>query len=317
MQPIPLELLIFSTNQEGISKDNHHMARNTSVLNTATEYVITLTHLGRYGSTLSLSVGSSAQLENWSKDIALQIGRLTKSKRRFEVEKIKTPNFSSTMKVNCSCIYKDRLVLGTDSGLFVESGHSFSNVLQVEKILQIGILEHYNMLLILSERLLLQFSLNVLDGESVDETQGKKVSSNVTFFKQGVCLDHLLVCAVRSAQLTSRLKVYEPVGLGVSNRKGKMGRLFNPHNEALNVFKELFIPAETKSLHFMTNSLCVGSVKGFELVDLATSKLQSLLDEKDKSLEFAMKKESLKPLGLFKLDEEEFLVCFSGIKGLN
>ncbi len=67
--------------------------------------------------------------------------------------------------------------------------------------------------------------------------RGKKIGSHVSFFKQGVCADRTLVCAVKSTTLTATIKVLEPMGLGVSNLRGKIGKLFRATNDSLRVFK--------------------------------------------------------------------------------
>jgi hypothetical protein len=42
---------------------------------------------------------------------------------------------------------------------------------------------------------------------------------------------------VKSAALSSTIKVYEPTGLGVSNLHGKIGKMFGNSNEGLRLDK--------------------------------------------------------------------------------
>ena len=58
-----------------------------------------------------------------------------------------------------------------------------------------------------------------------DKLRPKKIGSNVTFFRQGVCNNMALVCTVKSTALTATIKVLAPVGLGVSNLHGKIGKV--------------------------------------------------------------------------------------------
>ena len=106
--------------------------------------------------------------------------------------------------------------------------------------------------------------------------KGKKIGSNVSFFKQGMCSERNLVCAVKSTTLTATIKVLEPVGLGISNLRGKIGKLFRATNDSLRVFKEFYIPTESTSIHFLKTKLCVGCLKGFEIVDLDSLSTQGL-----------------------------------------
>ena len=62
-------------------------------------------------------------------------------------------------------------------------------------------------------------------------------------------------------------------------------------------------------MHFLKSKLCVGCVKGFEIVDLETLDTQGLLDPADSSLDFVQKRENVKPLAIFRIDGE-FLLCY-------
>lgn len=71
------------------------------------------------------------------------------------------------------------------------------------------------------------------DGNSNEKFKAKKIGSSVNFFRQGISSNKTLVCTVKSAALSSTIKVYEPMGLGVSNLHGKIGRMFGNSNDGL------------------------------------------------------------------------------------
>lgn len=82
----------------------------------------------------------------------------------------------------------------------------------------------------------------------------------------------------------------------------------------------MYIPSETKSLHFLTTKLCVGCTKGFELVkleDLATQGtifiyiFLALLDPTDESLEFVLKRETVRPIAIFRVSDGSFFLCYN------
>ncbi|KAJ3195990.1 RHO1 GDP-GTP exchange protein 2, partial [Irineochytrium annulatum] len=127
----------------------------------------------------------------------------------------------------------------------------------------------------------------------------------------GVCTDRTLLCAVRTAPLTSTVKVFEPVGLGNSKRRGKLGKLFMGSSDSLRLFKEFYVPAEASSIHFLKTKFCVGCAKGFEIVDFETLDTQGLLDPSDSSLVFAMGKENLKPISIFRVIENNYILCYN------
>jgi len=57
--------------------------------------------------------------------------------------------------------------------------------------------------------------------------------------------------------------------------------------------------------------MCVGCSRGFEIVDLESLDTQGLLDPNDESLEFVRKKESLRPMAIYRI-HNDFLLCYDG-----
>lgn len=77
------------------------------------------------------------------------------------------------------------------------------------------------------------------------------------------------------------------------------------------LFQEFYIPTESSSVHFLKSKLCVGCTKGFEIVDLETLDTQGLLDPADSSLDFVQKRETARPIAIYRI-EGEFLLCYDG-----
>jgi len=80
--------------------------------------------------------------------------------------------------------------------------------------------------------------------------------------------------------------------------------------------QEFYIPTESSSIHFLKTKLCVGCTKGFEIVDLETLDMQGLLDPSDASLDFVMKRGNVRPIAIYRI-EEDFLLCYDGMSGLH
>ena len=55
----------------------------------------------------------------------------------------------------------------------------------------------------------------------------------------------------------------------------------------------------------------MGCTKGFEIVDLETLDTQALLDPSDASLDFVQKREDVRPMAIFRIDND-FLLCYDG-----
>ena len=77
------------------------------------------------------------------------------------------------------------------------------------------------------------------------------------------------------------------------------------------MLQEFYIPVQSSSIHFLKTRLCVGCTNGFEIVDLETLDTQGLLDPADQSLNFVRKKEELRPMAIYRIDNE-FLLCYDG-----
>ncbi|KAI8852236.1 CNH domain-containing protein [Chytridium lagenaria] len=316
-RPIPLELIVIP------GADKKFTPASPSPVSSDAKLLLTINHLGRKGGVYNFIAESESSKIIW-RDHLTKCRNERMRRVRFEVQVLSDIRIPAPSRVNVAVYFNDKLVVGTDAGLFVgpegnssqllENGWSrFSKVLDFERILQIEILKDHDMLLILSDKTLLLFSLEALDVGSTDGSgrKGRKIADAINFFKSGICADRTLVCAVRSTPLTSTVKVFEPVGLGNSKRLGKLGKLFMSASDSLKLFKEFYIPAEATSLHFLKTKFCVGCTKGFEIVDFESLDTQGLLDPSDANLAFAMGKEPLKPLSIFRVAENNYLLCFN------
>lgn len=141
--------------------------------------------------------------------------------------------------------------------------------------------------------------------------RARKISTNASFFKTGVCLNRTLVCIVKSGTVSSTIKTLEPIDHhGRGGKKPPAIRKFlQGSNDLLRIYKEFYIPTESSSVHFLKSKLCVGCTKGFEIVDLDTLDTQGLLDPADSSLDFVQKRLDVRPLAIYRVDGD-FLLCY-------
>lgn len=56
----------------------------------------------------------------------------------------------------------------------------------------------------------------------------------------------------------------------------------------------------------------MGCTKGFEIVDLETLETQALLDPSDGALDFVQKREDVRPMAIYRI-ENDFLLCYDGM----
>lgn len=157
-----------------------------------------------------------------------------------------------------------KVVYGTDDGLYLsyfqERNRDPVKVLALREVLQVDVLEDYQLLVVLSgmtinipawssvtltffllvERQVITFPLNALD--RTDPLAGlkraKRIASQITFFKTGVCLGKTLVCIVKASPLSSTIKVLEPIDQNIrGGNKPTFRRLLQGGNDTLRVFK--------------------------------------------------------------------------------
>jgi len=140
--------------------------------------------------------------------------------------------------------------------------------------------------------------------------RAKRISSHTSFFKAGFCLGRVLVCIVKSSQLSSTFKTLEPIDQNIRGRaKPTFKKLLQGGNDTLKLFREFYIPVESTSIHYLKTKMCVGCSRGFEIVDLESLDTQGLLDPDDESLDFVRKRENLRPMAIYRI-LNEFLLCY-------
>lgn len=240
--------------------------------------------------------------------------------------------------------------IGTDSGVYISEyqnprgwirvgaicsvAHVYANKtqsIQMTKVTQIAVLEEFNLLIILSDKVLIAYHLDVIcppSGPPVPQTdasvrkapQKLSGSKDVGFFVAGKMKDRVLVFYQKRDGINSIFKILEPVlqkaatsksrWLGNSSRRGQ--------TEFFREYDEFYIPAETYGLNLFQSSLAVSTKRGLEVLTLdkkipwGVPILEADSKETKPHLDsIAARLKDLRPLGMFRLSEAEFLVAFS------
>ncbi|WVR07809.1 hypothetical protein IAU60_004852 [Kwoniella sp. DSM 27419] len=336
-RPIPLELLVLVTPDDNYNSGRLSATRNKLVTrqsggksSTAVNvppkpeskhgFSMTVIHLGKKGYSMQLWVDTYVSRKKWLENIDKQQTILRERSCVFVSETITEGTFGGLRKVNCISPYDmgHRMIYGTDEGVY------FSNlrddklrepvkVINLLDVTQVDVIEEFQLLIVLHERCVTTFPLDCLDPNDANAAlkRGKRISSHTSFIKSGTCLNKTLIAIVKSSTLSSTIKVMEPIDQSMRGKKapgGFMKRL-NGRDDALKLFKEFYIPTESSSVHFLKTKLCVGCTKGFEIVDLETLDMQGLLDPSDASLDFVLKRDNVRPIAIYRI-EEDFLLCY-------
>ncbi|KAL7970419.1 CNH domain-containing protein [Trichoderma sp. SZMC 28014] len=327
-RPIPLELLAIREMEEVIPSDGG-VKRSASSLLPAIRtnagdakkgegWPITFRHLGKAGYELTVYASNQAARKKWLEHIDASQQRLRARADFFTTTIISSNFFVGTNQVNCVSPFDGgrKLLYGTDNGVYISDRKNPDavprRVLETTSVTQIDILEEYQLLLVLSNKTLLSYSLSALTSEDPAlAKRPKKIQNHCSFFKSGICMGRHLVCCVKSSTLSTTIKVFEPNDAMTKGKKQKgLGKLMGGGFDELRPFKEFYIPTESSSVHFLKSKLCVACARGFEVVSLETLETQSLLDQADTSLDFVARKEGAKPIHIERLNGE-FLLNYS------
>lgn len=233
----------------------------------------------------------------------------------FSLTKYETRKFHGSNKINCAvpCYGGKKLLYGTDTGLWLSTVRTISMksnekivsdptlVISKVYVTQIEVLVEYSKLLVLADKILYEFDLSCTDSlDHVKNTKsGKVLAHNISFFKTGICDGKLIVCGGKVA--THSVVIFEPTNPFDKNPKNKNRRI---------EIQEITFSSDPISISFLKTKVCVGCSKGWEILSLETGKKEPILDEADPSLDFAIQKETVKPLAIHRLDKE-FMLCYS------
>ncbi|KAH0582817.1 hypothetical protein H2248_010725 [Termitomyces sp. 'cryptogamus'] len=335
-RPIPLELLLIAAPEDAAQTANrrgkHGVVRKQSLNRVSATGVppivvkaeakgqnwINFMHLGRKFYNLVLWAPTPVLHKKWLDLIVRQQTLLRDRSMIFDTVVLNEGFFHGPNRVNCAAPFNGgrKIVYGTNDGVYItdlrDAGREPTRVLALLDVSQVDVLEDYQLLIVLSERQVITFPLDALDPNDplAGLKRAKRISSHTSFFKAGFCLGRVLVCIVKSSQLSSTFKTLEPIDQNVRGRaKPTFRKLLQGGNDTLKLFREFYIPVESTSIHYLKTKMCVGCSRGFEIVDLESLDTQGLLDPNDESLEFVRKRENLRPMAIYRI-HNEFLLCY-------
>ncbi|KIV91186.1 hypothetical protein PV10_05750 [Exophiala mesophila] len=240
-------------------------------------------------------------------------------------------------QVNCATVFHQpfgRLMcaIGTDYGVYIseyQNSRGWTRAIQMQRISQIAVLEEFNLFLLISDKALIAYHLDVVcppsgshgprDDSARKAPQKLSGSKDIGFFVTGRMKERTLVFYKKRDGIASTFKVLEPVlqkstttrsrFLPSSTRRGQ--------TEFFREYDEFYIPAECYGLNLYQSSLAISTARGVEVLTLEKKQTWSVpnlrSDQADTQAHLssiASRIKDLKPLGMFRLGEAEFLVTF-------
>ncbi|KAI9321866.1 CNH domain-containing protein [Dichotomocladium elegans] len=296
-------------------------------------YPITFQHIGQRNSTpITLYAAAMPILKLWDQEIKKQ--QEVKAKRPpvfCIVSAVQECDFIAEARVNHITTFDNGLqyVLATDNGVYmgyVGPSSKPRKILSIPRVTQIQVLEEAQILLVLAERRLYEYQLNIVDGRPGNEVHGHEIESNVPFFHVGTSLGKQLVCVPQLRTLKTDIKLLEPSRIRQDRGRGLFGLFMrHTHKTELQKFKEAYIPGEAYAIELTASKMLITCPRGIMLVDVDTSKTQPMLNPKDKNLSFITEREKdesrlnirgpVKHIAAFRMPHGDYLVCYDDNKG--
>lgn len=233
-------------------------------------------------------------------------------------------------QVNCATAFKSFgksiIAIGTDYGVYISEASNprgWTRSVQISKVTQIAVLEDFSVCILISDRSLISYPLDVIAPVSnfpspVHDNPRRapqRLAKDVTFFATARMKDRTLLFYKRKEGMHNTFKVLEPVFQKATEKKSRIfgSRKFGSGaTESFRDYDEFYIPAECYSLNLFQSYIAVASAKGFELLTLDKKVTQSI--PRDLNLpaiaNIASRIKDQRPLGMFKLNDQEFLLTY-------
>jgi hypothetical protein len=194
----------------------------------------------------------------------------------------------------------------------------------MNRVTQIDILEDFSICLIIADKSLIAYHLDVIvpvsnfpaPNQDSPRRAPQKLSGakDVGFFATARMKDRTLVFYKKREGLSSTFKVLEPVLQKSTEKKSKLfgrGRLSGGATEFFREFDDFYIPAECFAMNLFHTYIAISTQRGFELLTLDRKVTLSIPDLKQPSIaNIAARLNGQKPLGMFRKSDTEFLLCY-------
>ncbi|KAJ6034792.1 uncharacterized protein N7446_009546 [Penicillium canescens] len=239
--------------------------------------------------------------------------------------------------VTCATVFQQppgriMCAIGTEYGVYMSelnNPRGWYRAIPIMRVTQVAVFEEFNLLLLIADRSLIAYHLDVVCPASGSTSQSsqdsarrapQKLSGNreVGFFAAGRLKDRYLVLYKKRDGLSSTFKVLEPVLQKSATNKSRLFTSRRSQTEFFREYDEFYIPAETYRINMFHSSLAISTQKGIEVLTLDKKhswsvpdfRTNEVSDAQDTLHSIANRIRDLKPLGMFRLSDSEFLVAY-------
>ncbi|GFF22228.1 rho1 guanine nucleotide exchange factor 3 [Aspergillus udagawae] len=239
--------------------------------------------------------------------------------------------------VHCATVFQQppgrmMCAVGTDYGVYISEYNDprgWVRAIPIIRVSQIAVFEEFNLFLLIADKSLIAYHLDVVcpaSGVSSQTTKDsarrapQKLSGNreVGFFAAGQMKDRTLVMYKKRDGLSSTFKVLEPVLQKSATSKSRLFHTRRSQTEFFREYDEFYIPAESYGINMFHSSLAISTQRGIEILTLDKKQTWSVPDFRSEAPEaqaqlnsIAHRISNLRPLGMFRLSDSEFLVAYT------
>ncbi|TPX12258.1 uncharacterized protein E0L32_007144 [Thyridium curvatum] len=231
--------------------------------------------------------------------------------------------------VNCATAFtafgKSIIAIGTDYGVYISEAsdpRGWTRSVQINRVTQIAVLEEFSVCLILADKSLISYPLDVVapvsnypaPAHDNSRKAPQRLAKDVSFFATARMKDRMLLFYKRKEGLHNTFKVLEPVYQKATEKKS---RLFGSrkggsgNTESFRDYDEFYLPVDCYSINLFQSYIAVSTAKGIEMLTL--DKKQTMSVPRDLTMpaaaSIAARLREQKPLGMFRLNEQEFLLA--------
>ncbi|KAJ5388553.1 hypothetical protein N7509_011094 [Penicillium cosmopolitanum] len=237
--------------------------------------------------------------------------------------------------VNCATVFqqppgRQMCAVGTDYGVYMSdlsNPRGWYRAIPILRVTQIAVFEEFNLFLLIADRSLIAYHLDVVCPASGVTSQSQdsarrapqKLSGTreVGFFAAGRMKDRYLVLYKKRDGLSSTFKVLEPILQKSASSKSRFFQSRRSQTEFFREYDEFYIPAESYGINMFHSSLAISTQRGIEVLTLDKKQSWSVpdfrsetSDASDTLMSIAHRIKDLRPLGMFRLSDSEFLVAY-------
>ncbi|KAI9929842.1 hypothetical protein MW887_011648 [Aspergillus wentii] len=222
--------------------------------------------------------------------------------------------------------------IGTDYGVYISEYNNprgWFRAIPIMRVTQVAVFEEFNLFLLIADKSLIAYHLDAVCPANGAPTPSASDSSRkapqklsggreVGFFAAGRMKDRTLVMYKKRDGLSSTFKVLEPVLQKSSTSRSRFFHSRRSQTEFFREYDEFYIPAESYSINMFHSSLAIATHRGIEILTIDKKQTWSVPDLRTETPEaqkyltsIAQRIKELRPLGLFRLSDSEFLVAYN------